>query len=59
MSRDHHTVSGKIKATIPFVVQRIVDPDISSGMRSKLIRGCHRQVGVAGIPKDSKMLIHR
>jgi hypothetical protein len=41
------------------VVWGIVDEDASSGMRSKLMRGCCRQVGVIGTFKDLKILLGR
>jgi hypothetical protein len=48
----HDAVSGRIKAVIPFVVRGIADEETPSGTRSKLMRGYHGQVGVAGTPKD-------
>jgi hypothetical protein len=59
MLADHDVVSGKIRATIPFVVRGITDEDTPGGTKSKLMQGCHRHVGVAGTPKDPKMLVGR
>jgi hypothetical protein len=59
MLGDHDAVSGKIKSEIPFVVLGIADEDTTSGTKSKLMWGCHRQVEVAGTPKDPEMLIGR
>jgi hypothetical protein len=44
---------------IPFVVRGIADENTPGGTRSKLMRGCRGQVGVAGTPKDPKMLVGR
>jgi hypothetical protein len=59
VSGDHCAVSGKMKEAIPFVIPGIADEDTLCGMESKLMWGCHGQVGVAGTPKDLKMLIGR
>jgi hypothetical protein len=59
MLGDHDTISGKINATIPFVVQGIDGEDTPGGTRSKLMRGYHGQIGVADTPKDLKMLVGR
>jgi hypothetical protein len=59
MSRDHDAVDGEIKAVICFVIQVIADEDTSCGMRSNLMWGYHRKVGVASKPKDPKVLIGR
>jgi hypothetical protein len=48
-----------MKEAIPFVIPGIADEDTLCGMESKLMWGCHGQVGVAGTPKDLKMLIGR
>jgi hypothetical protein len=57
VSGDHDAISGKVKTTIPFVVRGIADENRPGGMRSKLMQGYRRQVGVADTPKDLKMLI--
>jgi hypothetical protein len=59
VSGDHDMVSGKIKAAILFVVRAIANKDTPGGTRSKIMRGYHGQVGVAGTPKDLEMLIGR
>jgi hypothetical protein len=59
VSGDHNVVGGKIKAAIPFEVQGITDEDPPDGTKSKLMRGCHGQDGVAGTPKDPEMLVVR
>jgi hypothetical protein len=59
VSGDHDVVSGKIKAAILFVVRAIANKDTPGGTRSKIMRGYHGQVGVAGTPKDLEMLIGR
>jgi hypothetical protein len=59
VSGDHNVISAKIKVAIPFVVRGIADEDTLGGTRSKLMRGCRRQLGVASTPKDPKMLISR
>jgi hypothetical protein len=57
MSQDHDVISGTIKATIPSMVPGIADEGTLGGTRSKLMEGCHGQVGVAGTPKNLKMLV--
>jgi hypothetical protein len=59
MSGDHDVISEKIKAVILFVVWGLADENTTGGMRSKLMQGCHGQVGVAGTPKDPKLLVGR
>jgi hypothetical protein len=59
MSGDHDAMDGMIKATMPFVVWGVADENTLGGTRRKLMRGCHEQVGVAGTPKDSEMLVGR
>jgi hypothetical protein len=44
---------------IPFVVRGIANENTPGGTRSKLMRGCRGQVGVAGTPKNPKMLVSR
>jgi hypothetical protein len=41
------------------VVQGIADENTPGGMKSKLIRSCREQVGVAGTPKDLEMPVGR
>jgi hypothetical protein len=42
MSGDHDVIGRKVKAAIPFVIQGIANENTPGGMRSKLMRGCHR-----------------
>jgi hypothetical protein len=55
--RDHNAVSGNIKTVIPFVVKGIADKDTPGATRSKLMRDCRGQVGVAGTLKDPEIVV--
>jgi hypothetical protein len=55
--RDHNVVGGEIKATIHFVIRVIANENTPSGTWIKLMCDCCGKVGIAGTPKDAKMLI--
>jgi hypothetical protein len=59
VSGDHNVVSEKIKAVIPFVVWGLADEDAPGGTRSSLCGAIANRLGVAGTPKDPKMLVGR
>ena len=57
MTGDNDTTRRKVIAPIPLMIRRIPKEDATSRTRCELVRCGGREVGIAGTPKNSKVII--
>ena len=57
MTGDNDTTRRKIITPIPVMVRRVPKEDETSRTRCELVRCGGREVGIAGTPKNSKVII--
>jgi len=57
MMRDDDLVGDGVKAAVSFMVRRVAEKDAQGGAGCELMASCGRQVGVAGAPKDAKVIV--
>jgi hypothetical protein len=57
MTRDDDPIGREIEAPVAFVIGGVADEGTQSGTGSKFVGGGGSEVGIAGAPKDSKVMV--
>ena len=56
---DDDPIGDSVKVAVSFMVGRVAKKDAQGGAGCELMASCGRQVGVAGAPKDAKVIVGR